>query len=188
MKRATPTKSRREAGSGPVPAPTAPEPRIVVVGIGNLLLGDDGLGVHALWKLRETFPDPRIEYVDGGTLGLGLLPYLDDATHVLFLDAIDAPPNLRVEGSVIDLPLPDAPGDLTLRLSPHDVGLAELVQVLRLRRGDRPLTLRLLGALPGDIGVSTDLTPGAERALVGVVGRAITLLHDWLGGDAKEAA
>ena len=188
MNRATPATPKLPAGAGSAPASAEAAPHIVVVGIGNLLLGDDGLGVHALWKLREALPDPRIEYIDGGTLGLGLLPYLEDATHVLFLDAVDAPQGLRVEGNVIDLPLQDGSEDLTLRISPHDVGLPELIQILRLRRGDRPLTLRLLGAPPGDIGVSTELTSGVERALVGVVGHAVTLIRGWLGEDAREAA
>ncbi len=166
----------------------SPPARIVVVGIGNLLLGDDGLGVHALWKLRETLPDPRIEYLDGGTVGLGLLPYLEDATHVLFLDAVDTPDGLRVGEGMVDLPLAGAPADLGLRVSPHDAGLPELVATLRLRRGSRPLTLRLLGAPPSELGVSTELSEPAERALVRVVGQAVTLLRGWLDQDLGEAA
>jgi hydrogenase maturation protease len=168
--------------------PVARPARIVVVGIGNLLLGDDGLGVHALWKLREMLPDPRLEYLDGGTVGLGLLPYLEDATHVLFLDAIDAPQGLRAGEGLIELPLEDAPADLGLRVSPHDAGLPELVGTLRLRRGSRPLTMRLLGAPPAELGVSTELSEEAERALVRVVGQAITLLRGWLNQDLGKAA
>ena len=168
--------------------PVTPPARIVVVGIGNFLLGDDGLGVHALWKLRETLPDPRIEYLDGGTVGLGLLPYLEEATHVLFLDAIDAPEGLRAGDGLIELPLEGAAADLGLRVSPHDAGLPDLIGTLRLRRGDRPLTLRLLGAPPSELGVSTELSESAERALVRVVGQAVTLLRKWLDQNLGKAA
>lgn len=155
--------------------------RITVVGIGNVLLGDDGLGVHAMWRLREALPDPRITYMDGGTVGVGLLPYLEDATHVLFLDAIDAPEGLHADDGVIDVPLGAGEDThLPLRISPHDLGLEELIRLLHLRRGGEPLTVRLLGAVPAEVDISTDLTPGAERATAGLVVRAMAVLEDWL--------
>jgi hydrogenase maturation protease len=157
---------------------------IAVVGIGNVLLGDDGLGVHALWRLREALPDPRIRYMDGGTIGVGLLPYLEDATHVLFLDAIDAPEGLHAEDGVIDAPLGGGEeAHLPLRISPHDLGLEELIRLLHLRRGAEPLTVRLLGATPGALDVSIDLTPAAERVTAGLVLRALGVLEEWLAEE-----
>jgi hydrogenase maturation protease len=160
---------------------------IAVVGIGNVLLGDDGLGVHAMWRLREALPDPRIRYMDGGTVGVGLLPYLEDATHVLFLDAIDAPEGLHADDGVIDVPL--GAGEethLPLRISPHDLGLEELIRLLHMRRGREPLTVRLLGAAPAAMDISTDLTPAAERATAGLVLRALGVLDEWLSEDSVE--
>ncbi|HEU5394891.1 MAG TPA: hydrogenase maturation protease, partial [Candidatus Methylomirabilis sp.] len=155
--------------------------------LGNILLGDDGLGVHALLKLRDALPDVRVQCLDGGTLGAGLLPYLEHATHVLFLDAIDAPAALRAEGDVLDLPLDVESGDFALRVSPHDLGLLELVRLLRVRVGDRPLTLRLLGARPGSLDVGTELSYAAERALPHLVAHAATMVRAWLReADAGE--
>lgn len=154
--------------------------RISVVGLGNVLLGDDGVGVHALLKLRDALPDSRVQCLDGGTLGVGLLPYLEQSTHVLFLDAVDAPATLRADGDVLDLPLGDESSELPLRVSPHDVGLAELARLLRLRVGDRPLTLRVLGVRPGSLDVGTELSSAAERALPHLVARAATLVRAWL--------
>ena len=160
--------------------------RITVVGIGNVLLGDDGLGVHALWRLREALPDPRIRYLDGGTVGLGLLPYLEDATHVLFLDAIDAPEGLHAEDGVIDVPLEGGAEHLPLRISPHDLGLQELIRLLHFCRGPDGLTVRLLGAAPAAMDISTDLTPAAERATAGLVARALEVLEAWLAEERRE--
>jgi len=162
--------------------------RITVVGIGNVLLGDDGLGVHAMWRLREALPDPRIRYMDGGTVGLGLLPYLEDSTHVLFLDAIDAPEGLHAEDGVIDVPLGDGEAShLPLRISPHDLGLEELIRLLHMRRGPEPLAVRLLGAAPGAVDISTELTPAAERATAGLVLRALAVLEEWLAEESAVA-
>ena len=163
--------------------------RISVVGLGNILLGDDGVGVHALLKLRDTFQDARVECLDGGTLGVGLLPYLERSTHVLFLDAVEAPATLRADGEVLDLPLEDESCEFPLRLSPHDLGLAELARLLRMRAGDRPLTLRVLGARPASLDVGTELSSTTERALPHLIARAATIVRAWLreADSEKEA-
>jgi len=161
--------------------------RVVVVGLGNILLGDDGLGVHALLRLRDAVDDSRVQCLDGGTLGVGLLPYLEEATHVLFLDAIEAPAALRSDGGVLELPLSGGPPDLAFRVSPHDLGLAELAGLLRMRIGGRPITLRLLGVRPGSLDVGTELSPEVEGALPHLIARAATLVLAWLrAADAEE--
>ncbi len=79
--------------------------RKIVLGLGNILLKDEGLGVHALHVLQAALadvPEPGfqdIELLDGGTLGLSLLPIVEDASHLLVLDAVDAgrPPGTLIE-------------------------------------------------------------------------------------------
>ena len=66
-----------------------PEPRILVLGIGNILLSDEGVGVHVINRLQETFAIPDgIEIIDGGTMGLDLMPYFEGKTDVVVVDAI----------------------------------------------------------------------------------------------------
>jgi len=61
----------------------------VVIGLGNPLMGDDGLGLAALEALREGWDfEPHLELVDGGTWGMNLLPFIESADRVLVLDAI----------------------------------------------------------------------------------------------------
>ncbi len=71
--------------------PVAAGGRRVVLGLGNLLNRDEGLGVHALRELERRFDaDPGVEIVDGGVLGLNLLPLVEACSHLLVLDAVDA--------------------------------------------------------------------------------------------------
>ena len=62
---------------------------VVVIGVGNVVLSDDGLGVHAVRRLAERHDVAGVEIVEGGTAGLLLLPCLADARRAIVVDAID---------------------------------------------------------------------------------------------------
>jgi len=100
---------------------------LVVMGLGNILWGDDGLGVAAVAMLARRFDPPDgARVLDGGTLGLSLLPIIQDAERVLLLDAIrvggaDPGALVRIEGDEV------APA-VRERLSPHQVGVADLLE------------------------------------------------------------
>ena len=92
---------------------------LLVLGLGNVLLEDDGVGAAAVSLLLERYKvPPGVQVLDGGTLGLSLLPYLNAADAVILIDAVRAegPPGslVRVEGNEV------APAVAT-RLSPHQV-------------------------------------------------------------------
>jgi len=100
---------------------TADHPRTVVLGLGNLLMADDGVGLIALARLEEEWFVPRdVELVDGGTWGMNLLPVIEKADRVIFLDAIDLgdPP-----GTLIRLEDEEIPRFLGVKLSPHQIDL-----------------------------------------------------------------
>ena len=104
---------------------------IVVLGLGNLLRRDEGLGIRAMERLRACYALPAaVQLVDGGTLGLELLSYLEGAERVLILDAAltDGPPGtlLRAAGDQI-------PSFFGMRTSPHEIALADLLAVTKLR-------------------------------------------------------
>ena len=72
-----------------------------VLGLGNTLNRDEGMGVHALKPLADRLGDqPGVEILDGGTLGLNLLPIVEQCSHLLVLDAINAG---KAPGTVIEL-------------------------------------------------------------------------------------
>jgi len=125
---------------------------LLILGLGNLLCSDDGLGAFVAQAIAGTrsLPD-GVRVLDGGTLGLALLPYLEDAERAILVDAIqaDAPPGtlVRIEGEEV------GPA-VAARLSVHQVGVSDLIEAARWR--DRvPPTLVLLGVVPQttDLGV-----------------------------------
>lgn len=141
---------------------------LLILGLGNVVCEDDGLGVvcvHAL--LRRYEPPPGVNVLDGGTLGLSLLPYLEDAEAAILVDAIraDAPAGtpVRLDGDEI------APA-VASRLSPHQVGVGDLLQAARWH-ARLPRALVLLGLVPERIGLGTELTPAVRAGLAGLVER-----------------
>jgi len=134
----------------------------LILGLGNLLCSDDGVGVVAAQMIAETRSVPEgVQVLDGGTLGLALLPYLEDAAQAILVDAIetDAPPGtlVRLEGDEV------GPA-VASRLSVHQVGVADLIEAARWR--DRiPPTLVLLGIVPATTELRVDLSPAVQAAL-----------------------
>ena len=139
---------------------------LLVLGLGNLLCGDDGAGVAAVSRLRETFgAPPGVEVLDGGTLGLSLLPYLQRARRAILVDAVrtsDPPGTLvRLEGD-------DVAHAASHRLSPHQVGVADLLDGAALT-GRRPDPLVLVGVVPASMELTTSLTAAVEARLDALV-------------------
>jgi hydrogenase maturation protease len=102
---------------------------LIVLGLGNVLLEDDGVGVAAVTLLRDGYDVPAgVRILDGGTLGLSLLPYLEEAEVLILVDAIraDAPPGsfVRLDGDAV-------PPAVATRLSPHQIGVADLLDGAR---------------------------------------------------------
>lgn len=150
--------------------------RIVVLAMGNLLRRDEGLAIHALQRLQVTCEVPdRVQLVDGGTLGLELLSYLEDADRLLILDATltGGPPGtlLRAAGD-------DIPAFLGIRTSPHEVGLTDLLAVAHLR-GVVPAEVVVLGMQPDSIELGSELSPAVEEQLPAFVDAITAELRRW---------
>ncbi len=150
--------------------------RKVVLGLGNILGRDEGLGVHALGPLRARLADtPGIEVLDGGVLGMGLLPIVESCSHLLLLDAVDAG---RPPGTVIEINGPDIPLLARQKLSWHQLSFQEVLH-LAASRDRRPTHLHLIGAQPADLSIGIGLSPEAETALPALVDRALAILTEW---------
>ncbi|MEZ4414962.1 MAG: HyaD/HybD family hydrogenase maturation endopeptidase [Gemmatimonadota bacterium] len=141
-----------------------------VVGLGNVLCGDDGLGVAALRLLTERYTPPAgVQVLDGGTLGLSLLSHVADADALILLDAVaaDAPP-----GTVLMLREDDVTDAARERLSVHQVGVADLFDALRLL-GRCPPVLRLAGVVPATVELRVGLSEPVQAALPELVRRVV---------------
>lgn len=117
----------------------------VVIGLGNPLMGDDGLGLIALERLRSEYTiPPDVELVDGGTWGMNLLPVIEDAGRVIMIDAIDV---AATPGTPVRLERARLPRYLATKISPHQVDLRDVLGLAELR-GTLPNDTIALGLQP----------------------------------------
>jgi hydrogenase maturation protease len=100
----------------------------VIIGIGNVLHGDDGLGVHAIRYLKERMPE-SVTLVEGGVYSLDLLTWMDGPKHAIFIDAMDVEDE---PGSVYRFSPQDVIEQPKTPLSVHDLGLYDLIAAAKL--------------------------------------------------------
>ena len=150
---------------------------IIVMGLGNVLLGDDGLGVYAVRTLKNDCPHPQISYYDGGTCGLDLLPLMEEGSHLLMLDSIKGK---GAPGSIVEIAEEKLSFSIPLKFSTHDIALPDLLALLRLRRGETLKKMLILGMVPGPLTISDELSPELQTSLPRLISRATEILQQWL--------
>ncbi len=134
--------------------------RILVLGIGNLLMGDEGVGVHAARRLAAEPLPPTVAVVDGGTGGFHLLSYFQDYDVLIMIDAVmDARPP-----GTLGVIRPRYASDFPRALTAHDIGLRDLVESAVLV-GPLP-PIHLVTVSIGELsGLSLELSPAVAAAL-----------------------
>lgn len=144
--------------------------RIVVLGIGNLLLSDEGVGVRAVEELARCYDlPPAVQVIDGGCSGMEMLDDLARADHLVIVDAVLAgePP-----ASIVTLHEDEVPAFFTAKLSPHQIGLCDVLAVLKLT-DESPGSLTLIGVQPMSLDLSMELSPQVAAILPHVVARVV---------------
>ncbi len=149
---------------------------ILILGIGNSLMNDDAVGVTAIEQLKERYAFPAgVTVVDGGTLGLDLLPMLEGIKKLLIIDAIDmgaAPGDLfRLQGE-------EVPRAFASKLSVHQMGVQDLLAVAELQ-GHVPEELVVWGVQPGSIEMEMRLTPTVAAAMMPLLDGVVGELAGW---------
>jgi hydrogenase maturation protease len=162
----------------PVSADYAPASGLLVMGIGNILLGDEGAGVHAMRLLeRDCAGVEGVEFVDGGTLGLTLAGLVDGRAALIVLDAahMDAPPGhcAVFEGVRMDTFLGGP-----RRRSVHEVGLLDVMALAALG-GRLPARRALIGIQPCVIDWSAEPSEPVAKALPAACRKARALIERW---------
>ena len=148
----------------------------VVIGLGNPIMGDDGFGLRALEQLAlEWNFDDSTELLDGGTWGLSLIPSIEGARGVLFLDAIRTN---SAPGTVVELRGDEIPRKLVTKLSPHEIDLREVLAVLQLR-GTMPTAVSAIGVEPEEVELRDGMSVAVESRLPDVVRLAVARLESW---------
>jgi hydrogenase maturation protease len=150
--------------------------RTVVIGLGNPLMGDDGLGLIALAQLQAEWHVPEeIELVDGGTWGMTLLPVIEGAARLLLLDAIEtgAPP-----GTLHVLERNRIPRYLATKISPHQVDLHDVLALAELR-GTFPAEAVAIGLQPTRIEFGNGLSDVVACRVDELVRAVVIQLERW---------
>lgn len=148
-----------------------------MLGLGNILLSDEGVGVRVVERLLEQYDFPEgVRVMDGGTLGLDLLPYVEDASRLLVVDAVQArkPPGtlVRMMGDEIPIFL-DAS-----KVSPHQEGLQDLLAVAVLK-GYLPDEVVFWGAQIESLGVGLELSAPVAAQVDALAGKVLEELARW---------
>jgi hydrogenase maturation protease len=146
-----------------------------VIGLGNVLMSDDGFGPYAVRVLEAFYELPdEVQVIDAGTPGLDLTPFLLDADVVILVDTVKAPGK---PGDIHAFTLQDilkhAPEP---RLSPHDPGVKEaLLRVAAVGKG--PVEVLLFGVVPEWVATGVRLSGSVRAAIAPVIGLAVTELE-----------
>jgi len=150
---------------------------VLVLGIGNTVMTDDGVGVKVVQKLAKEYRLPDyVEVMDGGTLGLDLLPRLEGIKQLIIVDAVETG---NVPGTCIRLKGDEIPHALETKLSPHQMGLKDLLAVSHLVEGCLPAEMVLIGVQPECIELGTELTPTVAAQLDNLLNCVVEELEGW---------
>ncbi|MBB1199430.1 HyaD/HybD family hydrogenase maturation endopeptidase [Enterobacteriaceae bacterium 89] len=149
--------------------------RILVLGIGNLLLSDEGVGVRIVEALEQRYLlPPHVEVLDGGTSGMELLDVMANRDHLIVADAVltgDKP------GSVVVLHDDQIPALFSQKVSPHQLGLADVLMALRLT-GEFPRRLTLVGVVPQSLEPGIGLTSTVRQTIEPALKHIVTALRN----------
>jgi hydrogenase maturation protease len=149
--------------------------RIVVLGVGNILLSDEGIGVRAIEMLQRDFQlPPEVVVIDGGTTGMEMLEDLSNADHIIIIDAVRSG---KAPATVVRLADEQVPQFFRTKLSPHQIGLADVLATLALM-GQQPGGVTVIGVEPVSLQTSLSLSPQVEARLPELMDLLVTELHE----------
>jgi hydrogenase maturation protease len=133
---------------------------VLVLGIGNILLSDEGAGVKAAEELQNRYDcSDAVEIVDGGTVGFELLPYFENRSHILIIDAVKTG---NKPGTIVRID--DPPAFFQKKVSPHQIGLADVMGIAVIT-DNMPQNIALFGIEPKELSTGLELSPEVDGNL-----------------------
>jgi hydrogenase maturation protease len=149
--------------------------RIVVLGVGNTLLSDEGIGVRVIEKLQlDYLLPPEAVVIDGGTTGMEMLEDLSNADHIIIIDAVRGG---RAPASIIRLADEQVPVFFKTKLSPHQIGLSDVLATLAFI-GEQPGGVTVIGVEPVSLETGMALSPQVEARLPELMDLVVTELRE----------
>ena len=160
-------------------------PRLIL-GIGNILLKDEGIGVHTVKRLQQMDLPSDVEIIDGGTLGFGLLPCLEGRKKIILLDAIQAEEG---EPGNIYRFHPEEVRHIALRtkFSFHQTSFFDIVQFAEYLIKNKPEVV-IIAVQPKDISPGMELTPEIEARIPALIKLVMEELKDATREPEKKAS
>jgi len=149
-----------------LPDPSNEVKRILILGLGNPLLGDEGIGVRVVEELKGLELPDGVVVVEGGTTGLGLIGLMEGYERVIIVDAADMghPPGRVVRFTPLEVQLKTAEAPLSL----HQIGLEEVLALAEALEV-APAELVIIGIQPSQLEVGAGLSPEVERAIPQII-------------------
>jgi hydrogenase expression/formation protein len=159
--------------------------RVVVLGVGNILMSDEGVGVHAVTALERRYDLPdTVEVIDGGTSGMDCLDRIADADLLLIADCVRSKD--KAPGTITRLADDEINAWFKTRISPHQVGLSDVLAACAFH-GISPRKVVLVGVQPESFETRMELTPTVAAVLPQVLERLVAELAA-MGIDAARKA
>jgi len=139
---------------------------VLIMGLGNPLLGDEGIGVRVVEELKGLELPDGVAVVEGGTAGLGLIGLMEGYQRVIIVDAVDMshPPGRVVRFTPLEAQFKTAEAPLSL----HQIGLGEVLALTEALEV-APAELVIIGIQPGRLEVGVGLSPEVERAIPQII-------------------
>jgi hydrogenase maturation protease len=151
-------------------------PTTLILGVGNLLLQDEGVGLHVIRRLQERYTLPEnVQVLDGGTLGLDLLYYLEGVENLLLVDAVETG---KEPGTLLRLEGEEVPAFLSIKMSPHQIGIPDMLFAAKLK-DLYPKRIVLWGVQPELLDIGLELSPVVAAQVEPLVEHVIAELKNW---------
>lgn len=145
--------------------------RVLILGIGNYLMGDEGVGVHTIHALSKIKLPAHVDIMDGGTGSFDLMPILSQYPLVIFVDAtMDNKP-----AGTVDVLYPKFAADFPTVLSAHDVGLKDMIEALEFQN-QLPRIILVTVSISEMIPMTIDLTDEVANSLQNVTNKILEIL------------
>lgn len=143
----------------------------LILGIGNLILGDEGVGIHAVRELQKMDLPPDVDILDGGTAGLVLMETMQDYERVIIIDAaVDRNPT----GSIRHI-IPKFSGDYPPLITIHEIGLKDVIEAMCLT-GYSPVIEMIIVSVKKFDEVSMELSPEIKRIMPKIIDKVFQII------------
>ncbi len=155
---------------------------IVLLGVGNILLTDEGLGIHVVNELRRNYTfTPAITIIDGGTMGMELLSYMRGMKKLLLVDAISGEGK---PGTIYEFVHDELEDYFTEHISVHEVGMQDILRIRAIQ--EDPLEdAVVVGVEPETLDVGFEPSSVVQQSLPEVKERVLSVLKSW-GVEVKK--